>query len=90
MLRGPESISRAMLIVENVEFPPSLWDSGFRRWADKGLRTINQLFKGTEFKSFSQLQEQFDLPSKDLYRYLQIRHYVTNHKEKEMVSKNPN
>lgn len=90
MLGGPMSISRAMLIVGNIEFPPSLWDSGFRRWADKGLRTINQLFRGTEFKSFSQLQEQFDLPSKDLYRYLQIRHYVTNHKEKEMVSKNPN
>lgn len=59
-------------------------------WAGKGLRTINQLYKGTELKSFFQLQEQFDLPSKDLYRYLQIRHYVTNHKEKEMVSNKPN
>ena len=90
MLRGPETISRAMLIVGNIEFPPSVWDSGFRRWANKGLCTINQLFKETEFKSFPQLQEQFGLPSNDLYRYLQIRHYITSHKERELLTKNPN
>lgn len=50
MLGGPETISRAMLIVGNIDFPPSLWDPGFRRWADKGLRTINQFFIGAEFK----------------------------------------
>ena len=89
-LGGPESISRAMLIVGNIEFPPSRWDMGFRRWADKGLCTINQLFTGTEFKSFSQLQDQFNLPSNDLYRYFQIRHYITSHKERDLISKNPN
>ena len=89
-LVGPESISRAMLIVGNIEFPPSRWDMGFRRWADKGLCTINQLFTGTEFKSFSQLQDQFNLPSNDLYRYFQIRHYITSHKERDLISKNPN
>lgn len=47
MLRGPAPISKAMLIVGNIDFPPSLWDSGFRGWADKGLSTINQLFNGT-------------------------------------------
>ena len=30
MLMGPESILRAMLIVGNIEFPPSVWDGGFR------------------------------------------------------------
>merc|ERR1712002_683721 len=79
MLRGPQSISRAMLIVGNTEFSPSMWDSGFKKWADKGLCTINQLFKGTDLKSFSQLHEQFHLPSQDFYRYLQIRHYILNH-----------
>lgn len=83
MLGGPQSISRAMLIVGNIEFPPSVWDSGFRRWGEKGLHTINHLFKGTELKSFSQLQEQFNLPSNDLYRYFQIRHYIISHKERD-------
>lgn len=77
-------------MVGNIELPPSVWDSGFRGWANKGLSTINLLFNGTELKSFSQLQEQFALPSKDLHRYLQIRHYLTSHKEREIVIKNPN
>lgn len=89
-LGGPLSVSRAMPIMGNMEFPPSVWDSGFRRWADKGLSTINSLFNGIEFKSFTQLQEQCQLPSNDLYRYFQIRHYITNHKERELLSKNPN
>lgn len=74
----------------NIDFPPSALHGGFRRWADKGLKTINQLFDGTEIKSLSQLQEQFRLPSNDLYRYFQICHYITSHIEKEMVSKKPN
>ena len=89
-LEGPSTLSRAMPIVGNIEFPPSIWDSGFRRWADRGLKTINQLFDKTELKSFSQLQEQYLLPSKDLYKYLQMRHYITNHKDLQSVRRNPN
>lgn len=66
MFRGLESIFRAMPIVGNIEFLQSMWDSGFRTWADKGLSIMNQLSNGT--KSFSQLQEQFIIPSKDMYR----------------------
>lgn len=63
---------------------------GFRCWADKGLYTLNQLFSGKDLKSFSQLQKQFSLPSTDLHRYFQIRHYIMTHKEKEMICKMPN
>lgn len=73
MFGGPESISRAMPIVGNNDFLPSMWDSGFKIWADNGLRTINQLFSGKEIKAFSQIQKQFNIPSKDMYRYFQIR-----------------
>ncbi|KAF3846979.1 hypothetical protein F7725_004057, partial [Dissostichus mawsoni] len=48
MFRSPESISRAMPILGNIEFPPSVRDGGFKRWADKGLITINQMFDGTD------------------------------------------
>lgn len=90
MLNDVGTISRAMPIVGNVDFPPSMCDHGFRRWAVKGLFVFNQLFEETHLKSFTQLQEQFDLPSSDFYRYLQIRHYITNHKEKERIGKIPN
>lgn len=76
MFGGPDSISRAMPIVGNIEFLPSVWDGGFRIWADKGLIAINQLFVGKEIKSFSQLQEQFNISPKDMYRFFQIRHYI--------------
>lgn len=35
-----------MPIVGNIDFLPSVWDSGFKIWADKGLRIRNQLFTG--------------------------------------------
>ena len=90
VIRGPGSISRAMPIVGNIDFSPSISDNGFKRWASKGLITINQLFNNTVFKSFAQLQTQFRLPSSNLFRYLQIRHYVTEHRERELVSEIPN
>lgn len=90
MLKDTGSITRAMPIVGNPDFPPSMCDYGFRRWAAKGLIIFNQLFVETHLKSFSQLQEQFDLSSSNFYRYLQIRHYITNHKEKERIVKIPN
>lgn len=49
-----------------------------------------KLFKETHLKSFTQPQEQFNLPSNDFYRYLQISHYITNRKEKEQIGKTPN
>lgn len=90
MLNDIGSISRAMPIVGNIDFPPSTWDHGFRGWATKGLITLNQLFGETGFKSFSQIKEQFDLSINDMYRYFQIRHYIMSHKEKERIGKDPN
>ncbi len=90
MFKDNGSISRAMPIVGNIDFPPLVSDHGFRKWAAKGLIIFNQLFEETHLKSFTQLQEQFDLPSNDFYRYLQIRHYIINHKDKEQIGKFPN
>lgn len=88
-LEGPMNLSRAMSIAGNIEFQPSIWDSGFKRWECSGLCTINQLFEENHLKSFSQLQEQFSLPSKDHYRFLQIRHYLQSHAEWNRVKTNP-
>ena len=82
-------MSRAMPIVGNIEFLPSIYDKAYKRWAESDLITINQLFDGELFKSFSQLQNEFSLPSSDLYRYLQIRHYITKSTDWENIKKEP-
>ncbi|KAM7369499.1 hypothetical protein PAMP_000739 [Pampus punctatissimus] len=88
-LKGVVTLSRAMPIAGNVEFLPSVYDRAFKRWAESGLIIINQLLDGPAFKSFSQLRDKFDLPSSDLYRYLQIRHYVTKNSDWENIQKEP-
>ena len=88
-LKGGVALSRAMPIVGNVEFLPSIWDNAYKRWAENGLYTINQLFDGNVFKSFSQLQDKFALPSSDLFRYLQIRHYITNNTDWNIIKREP-
>lgn len=71
------TLSRAMSIADNPEFLPSGWDATFKRWSDKGLIIIDQLFKGSTLHSFSDLKEKFMLSSRDFFRYLQIRNYIT-------------
>lgn len=85
----PNSISRALPIANNPDFKPSLLDASFKRWGELGLLTVNQLLEGDYFKSFAQLQKKFNLPSTDLFRYFQIRHYVTAHKEWEILKRSP-
>lgn len=49
------SICRATKIATNPDFIPSTMDAGFKRWADKGLICIEQVFMGQTLKSFEQL-----------------------------------
>lgn len=89
-LKGKTALSRAMTIYKNIEFIPSLSDSsGFRGWAERGLISVNQLFEGNVFKTFDQLKVKFKLPSNDLYKYLQIRSYVTKHNDWELIRREP-
>lgn len=83
------ALSRAMPILGNIEFLPSVTDLAYRRWAEKGLVTINQLFENNTLRAFSQLQEKFDLPSNDMYRFLQIRHYITKHTDWDSLKREP-
>ena len=69
----------AMPILVNIDFLPLLTDLAYRRWVQKGLVSINQLFENNTLRPFSQRWERFDLPSNILDRYLQIRHYITKH-----------
>lgn len=83
--KGSITLSRAIYIHRNIEFLPSLCDRAFDRWAECGLITISQLFEGNILKTFSQLKNTCTLPSSDLYRFLQIRHYVSQHTDWEYI-----
>ncbi|KAF3837662.1 hypothetical protein F7725_009430 [Dissostichus mawsoni] len=66
--RGTVALSRAMQIDGNLEFLPSIADSTFKKWADRGLKIIDQLFYDNILQPFSYLQETFQLPSCDMFR----------------------
>ena len=40
-------------------------------------------------KSFQQLEQEFNLPAHDFYKFLQLRHYLKTHKEWENICKTP-
>lgn len=88
-LKGSMALSRALPILGNLDLLPSLTDLTYRRWAEKGLVIVNQLFENITLRSFSQLQEKIGLPANDLYRYLQIRHYLTKHTDWENLKRDP-
>ena len=62
-------------------FTPNNLDTGFRKWSDTGLVYLHQLFNEDNLKTFEQLKMDFDLPRTDFFRYLQLRTFLTSHKE---------
>lgn len=60
----------------NPEFLPGLEDNAFLLWSEKGICTIRDLVADGTVKSFNQLIEQYDLPSRHWFRYLQVRSQV--------------
>lgn len=73
------TISRAVRIANNTDFLPAGLNGGFKRWEETGLGILDQLFKGRIIKSVEELQNEFDLPKHDFFRYLQVRHYLHTH-----------
>lgn len=46
-------------------------------WTLRGVVTLKQLYSTDVLLSFSQLQKSFDIPQRDFYKYLQLRHALT-------------
>lgn len=49
---------------------------GFCNWERAGLIYLSQLYNGTVFKSFSDIQMECNLPRTQFYKYLQLRHAI--------------
>ena len=62
-------------IAHDSDFTPNTKDSRFSRW-EVGPKIFWELFKKKAIKSFRDLKNQYGLNNQDLYRYLQMRHYM--------------
>ena len=60
----------------NHLFTPSTIDSAFNRWYEVGLRCFKDLYKNNVFQSFPSLCAEYNLPTNNFFRFLQIRNFV--------------
>lgn len=51
--------------------------SGFDHWYCKGVPFLHQLFVQGQFRSFKDLQGEFDISSHRFFQYLQLHHAVS-------------
>lgn len=63
-------------INDNHLFPPSLSDSTFSLWYDKGITQFRDLYVDGVFDSFTNLSTRYELPVSHLFRYFQTRNFV--------------
>lgn len=63
-------------VSHNHSFKPSIMDSAFQLWSERGVASINDLYDNGTFMSFSDLSSKFNLPSSHLFRFFQIRHFA--------------
>ena len=63
-------------VSQNPNFKPSIMDSAFQLWSDRGIISINYLYDNCTFMSFTDLSAKFQLPSSHLFCFFQIRHFV--------------
>uniref|UniRef100_A0A672IKH9 Reverse transcriptase domain-containing protein n=1 Tax=Salarias fasciatus TaxID=181472 RepID=A0A672IKH9_SALFA len=61
-------------LLGNHAFKPTFIDPVFSIWHEKGLRCFKDFYKDGVFYSFTDLAQEFTLPSSHLFRYFQMRH----------------
>nr|XP_014345684.1 PREDICTED: uncharacterized protein LOC106704038 [Latimeria chalumnae] len=77
--RLTKQIATVTLEVSLWENPSLLIDSKpimWKKWANKGLYRIADLYEKGVFKSFTQLFQQFRLERQEFWKFLQIRHCI--------------
>lgn len=69
-------------IAYSSDLIPNRTDKRFKTW-ERGPTIFWELIKNKEIRSFQELKEQYGLANQDLYRYLQLRHYIEQTIKKE-------
>lgn len=65
-------------IIRNHMFTPSIIDTAFNCWEEKGLATLKDLYSNNSFMSFQQIREKYNIPNTHFFRYLQIRSFMSS------------
>ena len=65
-------------ITKNNMFVPSVADSAFKCWVEKGIRIVKDLFVEDTFISFEQLRTHFNITQSHFFRYLQLRSFISS------------
>ena len=60
----------------NPDLPAQIKSIGLLEWASKSLSNFTDLLVSDSFKSFDQIRVDFNIPHKDFYKHLQIRHFI--------------
>ena len=66
-------------------FRPGETDQTFKRWTEKGITAIGILTEANKFKSFEKVKKEFKLENKDLFRYLQLRHFYDTQVKSQLL-----
>lgn len=59
------------------DFKPNKMDNRFRSWIPRGITTYYSLTDKGVIKDFQTLKNSHNLEKQDFYRYMQLRHYIT-------------
>lgn len=79
-------ISRLSPLSLNPDLPSSIGGSLFAEWRSNGIYQLQQLFDGDTLKSFAVLMSEYEIPKRDFYKYLQIRHLINTLKGEKRLS----
>ena len=72
----PPVLSFRSPLALNPDLPAQIRSIGLMEWASKGLSNFMDLLDSHSVKQFEQIRADFNIPHKDFYKYLQIRHFI--------------
>ena len=61
----------------DTQFAPNKLDNRFKDWTIRGITAICKIIKDNRLLSFERIKEKYALETQDFYRYLQLRHFVS-------------
>ncbi|CAH2284068.1 Hypothetical predicted protein [Pelobates cultripes] len=59
-------------------------------WVEKGITHVLHLYQGGHLKTFSHLQEQYNLPTRLLFPYLQVKLLMANNLPRKTTANHTN
>lgn len=71
-----EDIATLKWCAYDTHFAPNKLDTRFKDWTNKGLTALCTVMEEGRLISFDKMKEKYSLETQDLYRYLQMRHFV--------------